>query len=179
MALQAILHGDTKQLLAVSCQYKKYFTLHVSIPPLARPAHTSQSLHLSWKNGAARQLAVLINGSFTSCNVDGDWCSVKVCIYSRKYTQAQGIRYKLPQIAKFMGPTWGSPGSCQPQMGPMWAPWALLSGAFSQTSLCCQMRETNSGPLSLWHHRQQLVGQRVIATRLREQEKILPPLRMP
>ena len=32
------------------------------------------------------------------------------------------------QIAKFMGPTWGPPGSCQPQMGPMLAPWTLLSG---------------------------------------------------
>ena len=25
----------------------------------------------------------------------------------------------LTQIAKFMGPTWGPPGSCRPQMGPM------------------------------------------------------------
>ena len=32
------------------------------------------------------------------------------------------------QIAKFMGPTWGPPGSCRPQMGSMLAPWALLSG---------------------------------------------------
>ena len=32
------------------------------------------------------------------------------------------------RIAKFMGPTWGSPGSCRPQMGPMLAPWTLLSG---------------------------------------------------
>ena len=34
------------------------------------------------------------------------------------------------QIAKFMGPTWGPPGSCRPQMGPMLAPWTLLSGTF-------------------------------------------------
>ena len=27
------------------------------------------------------------------------------------------------QIAKFMGPTWGPPGSCRPRMGPMLAPW--------------------------------------------------------
>ena len=32
------------------------------------------------------------------------------------------------QIAKFMGPTWGPPGSCRPQIGPMLAPWTLLSG---------------------------------------------------
>ena len=34
----------------------------------------------------------------------------------------------VPQIAKFMGPTWGPPGSCRPQMGPMLALWTLLSG---------------------------------------------------
>ena len=29
-----------------------------------------------------------------------------------------------------MGPTWGPPGSCRPQMGPMMASWTLLSGCF-------------------------------------------------
>ena len=33
----------------------------------------------------------------------------------------------LPQIAKFMGPTWDPPGSCRPQMGPMLASWTFLS----------------------------------------------------
>ena len=32
------------------------------------------------------------------------------------------------QITKFMGPTWGPPGSCRSQMGPMLAPWTFLSG---------------------------------------------------
>ena len=36
-----------------------------------------------------------------------------------------------PQITRFMGPTWGLPGSCRPQMGPMLAPWTLLSGTAS------------------------------------------------
>ena len=39
------------------------------------------------------------------------------------------------QIAKFMGPTWGPPGSCRPQMGPMLAPWTLPSGDVTETSL--------------------------------------------
>ena len=30
-----------------------------------------------------------------------------------------------------MGPTWGPPGSCRPQMGPMLTPWTLLSGSSS------------------------------------------------
>ena len=33
-------------------------------------------------------------------------------------------------IAKFMEPTWGPPGSCRPQMGPILAPWTLLSGYY-------------------------------------------------
>ena len=32
-------------------------------------------------------------------------------------------------IAKLTGPIWRPPGSCRPQMGPMLAPWTLLSGS--------------------------------------------------
>ena len=32
------------------------------------------------------------------------------------------------QIEKFMRPTWRPSESCRPQMGPMLAPWSLLSG---------------------------------------------------
>ena len=35
---------------------------------------------------------------------------------------------KHSQIAKFLGPTWGPHGSCRPQVGPILAPWILLSG---------------------------------------------------
>ena len=42
-----------------------------------------------------------------------------------------GIRGReMSRIAKFMGPTWGPPGSCRPQMGPILAPWTLLSGVY-------------------------------------------------
>ena len=34
----------------------------------------------------------------------------------------------VSQIAKFMGPTRGAPRSYRPQMGPILAPWNLLSG---------------------------------------------------
>ena len=48
---------------------------------------------------------------------------------------------KPSQIAKFMGPTWGPPGSCRPQMGPMLAPWTLLSGTciFHGISCACEL----------------------------------------
>ena len=36
-------------------------------------------------------------------------------------------RMAWSQIARFTCPTWGLSGSCRPQVGPMWAPWTLLS----------------------------------------------------
>ena len=38
----------------------------------------------------------------------------------------------------FMGPTWGPSGADRTQVGPMLAPWTLLSGMFfGKTWLCC------------------------------------------
>ena len=37
----------------------------------------------------------------------------------------------VTQIPKFVGPTWGPPGSCRPQMGLMLVPWTMLSGYLS------------------------------------------------
>ena len=36
---------------------------------------------------------------------------------------------KHPQIARFMGPTWGPSGADRTQVGSMLAPWTLLSGS--------------------------------------------------
>ena len=46
-------------------------------------------------------------------------------------------RSNCSQIAKFMGPTWGPPGSWRPQMGPMLAPWTLLS-----MLVCCELNSS-------------------------------------
>ena len=40
----------------------------------------------------------------------------------------------LSQIAKFMGPTWGPPGSCRPQMGPCWPHEPCYQGRFQRNS---------------------------------------------
>ena len=37
---------------------------------------------------------------------------------------------KASLIARFMRPTWGPPGADRSQVGPMLAPWILLSGIF-------------------------------------------------
>ena len=44
-----------------------------------------------------------------------------------------------------MGPTWDPPGSCRPQMGPMLAPWTLLSGT-SFRLVCAQ----NNVTIQIW-----------------------------
>ena len=56
------------------------------------------------------------------------------------------------QIARFMGPTWGPPGSCRPQLGPMLAPWTLLSG-LSHTVCKYSLEEQHCIPLkqSRWY----------------------------
>ena len=51
------------------------------------------------------------------------------------------------QIATFMGPTWGPPGSCRPQMGPMLAPWPLLSREVS-SKWCLAPRIAHVSPIS-------------------------------
>ena len=54
------------------------------------------------------------------------WEKIKkyICICNDFFINTEMVS----QIAKFMGPTWGPSGSCRPQMGPMLAPWTLLSG---------------------------------------------------
>ena len=51
------------------------------------------------------------------------------------------------QITKFMRPTWDPPGSCRPQMGPMLAPWTLLSGESQKPRTVCIIHGRYSEPL--------------------------------
>ena len=43
-----------------------------------------------------------------------------------------------PQLARSMGPTWGPPGADRTQVGPMLAPWTLLSGSVQKDLLMCR-----------------------------------------
>ena len=52
------------------------------------------------------------------------------CILLAYYRFVLGTLHShiTPQKIMFMGPTWGPPESCQPQVDPMLAPWTLLLG---------------------------------------------------
>ena len=70
------------------------------------------------------------------CNVIGDFSSITPLLHNKLVTflftfhhegdsQRCGI---IPLIARFMGPTWGLSGADRTKVGPMLAPWTLLSG---------------------------------------------------
>ena len=88
-------------------------------------------------NGSLRCIYPYYSGLFHWHMDNRMWvwlASVKTQQHTTKYAPRALCREsilhidKSTQIAKFMGPTWGPPGSCRPQMGPMLAPWTLLSG---------------------------------------------------
>ena len=56
------------------------------------------------------------------CEQGGEIRSEANLCFSTFCDETHKIQSIIPQIAKFMGPTWGPPGSCRPQMGPMLAP---------------------------------------------------------
>ena len=58
---------------------------------------------------------------------DDEFSEEETVINVSRFRLVHTLLGRVTQIAKFMGPTWGPPGSCRPQMGPMLAPWTLLS----------------------------------------------------
>ena len=45
-----------------------------------------------------------------------------------KVARFKNVIVESALIARFMGPTWGPSGADRTQVGPMLAPWTLLSG---------------------------------------------------
>ena len=67
-------------------------------------------------------------GGTVCCHGDNLWCNQWRHAYSWHHDNFQfSATYSLTEN-KVHGPTWGPPGSCGPQMGPMLSPWILLSG---------------------------------------------------
>ena len=54
-----------------------------------------------------------------------------ILLYIWPQYSCNAVQYNMIMIhpdSKVHGPTWGPSGSCRPQMGPILAPWTLLSG---------------------------------------------------
>ena len=104
-----------------------------------------------WDNSNHRQLNCLFNSLFRSfvrpVGSPRKWPAMRE-VYVMTLSENTTKLSKLPtQIARSMGPTWGPPGSCRPQMDPMLAPWTLLSrGHIGPTQVwhgCCWRRGTS------------------------------------
>ena len=62
--------------------------------------------------------------SRTQFHLTTSWCSLIVTLLP----YCPNTELKGPQIARFMGPTWGPSGDDRTQVGPMLVTWTLLSG---------------------------------------------------
>ena len=77
--------------------------------------------------------STLYNISYKICSCFVEHSVVVLSSTLREYRQLyprvrRGCVTGTSQITKFMRPTWGPPGSCRSQMGPMLAPWTCYLG---------------------------------------------------
>ena len=112
---------------------------HISL--VVKPCFDTQIKRVTW--GYLRKLYL---NSFTSqaapCHMSW-WVHVAVCCFGPLNTLLHVYFYQtewsplviciMSQIAKFMGPTLGPPGTCRRQMGPMLAPMNLAI-----RGICCK-----------------------------------------
>ena len=85
-------------------------------------------LHNSWYANAA--LDTLKTATFhdtNSVNIGGHSCKMVGPEKSPRVKWQSWHSDTSTLIARFMGLRWVPPGSCRPQMGPILAPWTLLS----------------------------------------------------
>ena len=57
--------------------------------------------------------------------------TINQCLWHGVHASWEQVWMCTPLIARFMGPTWGPAGADRTQVGPMLAPWTLLSGSIS------------------------------------------------
>ena len=67
-------------------------------------------------------------------NIQHHWIVFTFLQDTHTHTNSKPTKSKLSQIAKFRGPTWGPPGLFGSHVGPMLAPWTLLSGTEDHNS---------------------------------------------
>ena len=80
-------------------------------------------------SGAIMELDLTVCWSEVVC-VDTAWCCnpTRIGISGHKLGLDMDMMSEATLIARFVGPTWGPSGADRTQVGPMLAPWTLLSG---------------------------------------------------
>ena len=104
--------------------------------PVDNTVNVVSKLHCSW------QIFLNVVITFRLCAPNSRWMGqTRVASwggYCLCYLLFQTAMFS--QVARFMWPTWAPPVSCRPQVGPMLAPWTLLSGLVLLLSGCISYR---------------------------------------
>ena len=111
-------HMETRSVLLTICMGNPTVT---GVIPNIGPG---QRLHILFDGSLNKLLQKLwrfqwFHTPWRSCNV-----TVMIKLINIIHLHGHGFSghswWELSQIAKFMAPTWGPPGSCRPQLGPCW-----------------------------------------------------------
>ena len=103
----------TKQTKAIN---NSYIYINISCK-----CDTNRAGHFTLDAYASRPVACVYVYAF--------YCYLSLQLWPNAVTNTtHTIKFICSLIARFMGPAWCPPGSFRPQMGPMLAPWTLLSG---------------------------------------------------
>ena len=98
-----------------------------------------------------------ITSIFHKCTFPGTWDTILMWELTRATSVCLawlliGMTSIISQIAKLMGSTWGSHGSCGHHVGPMLAPWTLLSGITIEEASLHLLEPSLLMSLNIWNN---------------------------
>ena len=128
--LNLVLYGW--QMLQITCDWimllENMHNIHHDIS--IRNILWSPSLS-KWMSGLPGIVLMDLQGWYCLKHINQAWLNkIRLALLSLHalVSGPTSVSAVITQIAKILWPTWGPPGSCRPQMGPMLAPETLLSG---------------------------------------------------
>ena len=121
-----IVHFEFELLVCYCCGWKRWFSArvitHCRYCSLALSHQTVAEFYHSTTGYAFLGLTYILD-FFLLCDIVIGLRTGVITAHGESPITA--ILYNL--TARFMGPTWGPPGADRTQVGPMLAPWTLLS----------------------------------------------------
>ena len=119
--------ADSPQNASKWCHRRRQFDYHsIIIESDSRRFHwlTSKTIDQSMQSFIVAPTVLIV-----AVVIIIDDNTISICMIHSLSTNHPNTKEEyISLIARFMGPTWGSPGADRTQLGPMWATWTLLSG---------------------------------------------------
>ena len=133
------------------CYYQSFMFQPKSViqSPYSNLKYTAKCdlLLFYWRNITYYSLLIFL--LFRATYFCFDWQYHNIMILTYNFIPNMGLHHmKNYPIARFMEPTWGPPGSCRPQMGPMLAPWTY-QGSYHDKWKCSHQAGCAKGKMIL------------------------------